>query len=100
MRGENGKRIYVSALRQKCFSASVLQGASGLRQYHLETVRQIGEHGVPIFNVWNITGGARSFDGIHSSMGVNLQKSQLLLNYIEERKARLASESIIERHAK
>ena len=45
--------------------------------------RMCGEQGLPFFDTVPVTATAKSFDGLHYGMDVNLLKAQLLLNYLE-----------------
>ncbi|KAK6175147.1 hypothetical protein SNE40_013669 [Patella caerulea] len=51
-------------------------------------IREIEEflkvHNIPVFNTFNLTKNVMSFDGTHYGLGINLLKSQILLNYIKE----------------
>ncbi|ESO85276.1 hypothetical protein LOTGIDRAFT_167849 [Lottia gigantea] len=47
-------------------------------------VPYLKSQGVPIMNFRDITKGILSHDGLHSSLGMNLWKSHILMNYIQE----------------
>ena len=41
--------------------------------------------GIPVFDVFHLTLGVKSYDGTHFGVGVNMMKAQLLLNFLEEK---------------
>ena len=37
-----------------------------------------------VFNTYNMTSGTTSFDGTHFGLGINVMKSKILFNFIEQ----------------
>ncbi|XP_048589518.1 uncharacterized protein LOC5512531 [Nematostella vectensis] len=59
------------------------QGKEKIRTYNAAMKKYFKAKGVPVFDVFPMTEGVYSYDGTHYGAGLNMMKSQLLINYIE-----------------
>ncbi|XP_001629363.3 uncharacterized protein LOC5508781 [Nematostella vectensis] len=60
------------------------QGNHAIQAFNAQMWQYCEEQNVTVFDTYNLTLGAQSFDGTHYGVGVNLLKAQLLLNYWNE----------------
>ena len=54
--------------------------------FNEKIIEFIRPYGVPVFNTFRLTEGVRSIDGTHYGLAMNVLKSQIFLNYIQELK--------------
>ncbi|XP_055958300.1 uncharacterized protein LOC130013584 [Patella vulgata] len=60
------------------------QSRSSLVSFIREIDEYLKVHNIAVFNTFHVTKNVMSFDGTHYGLGINLLKSQILLNYIKE----------------
>ena len=61
------------------------QNNDRIMEYNRQMKEYLQPHRIPVFDVFNLTVGIKSYDGTHYGFGVNMVKAQLLMNFLEEK---------------
>ena len=59
-------------------------GNDRVREFNRNIERFLARWGVPVFDTFNLTGDAMSFEGEHYGLGVNKMKVTILLHYLQQ----------------
>lgn len=64
------------------------QGFDMIKQFNKDIAKYLARYRVPILDTFKMTSNTVSFDGSHYAQGVNMEKAQVLLNFLQERHIR------------